>query len=247
MTILENVLPDSEDNKEQEHGEENYLETLVGEGKKYKTPAELAKAKVHADKHIETILNEKRELEAKYTALSEHQKTIKEIMDELKVSQGGGTSKETELNKEVKKEPEVDINKLIEQKLKEESNKRSAEEKAAILKQKLVTSFGDFKVASEAIRKYVDGDNDKFVAIDKLLQSDYEGAVELIKKKSGVDHASFSDKSSTKKVTMPSDSAGLTWSKCQEIRKKDPKTYKSLDFQMNMHKAAAANPNFLKS
>lgn len=245
MTILNDVLP-VDDNNNNPPEPEDYLAELVGDDKKYKTPSELAKAKVHADKHIDKLIAEKRELEAKYIASTEHAKTIQDIIKEL---QGGKTNESNSTPQNAPQTSPEDINKIIETKLQEVNAAKMREVQKETLKAKLTETFnGDFNLASEAIKKYVNGDSDKLIAIDKLLLSDYDDAVELIKKKSGIDKASFTDTTSTKKVTMPSNfGIGLTWSKCEEVRKNDPRRYKSLEFQTAMHKAAQANPNFLKS
>jgi hypothetical protein len=246
MTILNDVLPGTKPEGTPNDEPSSYLETFVGEGKKYKTPEDLAKAKAHADKHIETILAEKRELEAKFGALQEHQKTIHEIMEELKKGNQAGVQNIQQSPQSTPQTTTEDISTIVAKQIAEREALAARERLKEKLKADLTTSFGDFAVASDAIKKYVGNDQDKLVAIDKLLTTDFESAVKIIKEKSGVDGATFSDSNNTKKVTMPSGSAGLTWSKCEEIRKKDPKLYKSLNFQNLMHSAAQANPNFMK-
>lgn len=57
----------------------NYLEDLVGEGKKYKTPEELAKSRIHADLHIANL---EKELEGLRQEFSQT-KRLGDLVDQL--------------------------------------------------------------------------------------------------------------------------------------------------------------------
>ena len=64
----------------------NVLETLVGDGKKFKTPEDLAKGKVEADAFIETLKNQiglmKQEME-KLGATADRKEQLEKLMSSL--------------------------------------------------------------------------------------------------------------------------------------------------------------------
>lgn len=84
MNLLENTnqedLPQIDPNK-------NYLEELVGEGKKFKTVEDLARGKVESDLYIEHKNRAQDELRAEYTRLQNEYnsgQSLKELIDQLK-------------------------------------------------------------------------------------------------------------------------------------------------------------------
>ena len=59
-----NTLPDFDDNK-------NWYEELVGEGKKFRSPEDLAKGKAEADRYVKTLEHQKDEIRDMYLSLKE--------------------------------------------------------------------------------------------------------------------------------------------------------------------------------
>lgn len=79
-TFIDNNEPIIDPNKD-------YLAELVGENKKYKDPAELAKSKMYADHHIATLEREKQELLEDYKTLRQEfnsRAKIEELLDQMK-------------------------------------------------------------------------------------------------------------------------------------------------------------------
>jgi len=59
---------------------ENFTEALVGQGKKYETAEDAAKALYHSQRHIEKLEQEARERQAAFDAQSAEQKTVEQIL-----------------------------------------------------------------------------------------------------------------------------------------------------------------------
>lgn len=83
-----NLLDDTNQNDQiQIDQNKNYLEELVGEGKKFKTVEDLARGKAEADMYIEHFKKSQDELRSDYQRLREEYNagpTLKELIDQLK-------------------------------------------------------------------------------------------------------------------------------------------------------------------
>ncbi len=92
MNILDNT---NQNNQPQIDPNKDYLEELVGEGKKFKSPVDLARGKAESDLYIEHMKARMDELRQDYTKLHEEynagpklKETLDQYMQELKQSQG---------------------------------------------------------------------------------------------------------------------------------------------------------------
>lgn len=92
MNILDNT---NQNDQLQIDPNKNYLEELVGEGKKFKSPEDLAKGKAEADLYIEHMKARMDELRQDYGKLRDEynagpklKETLDQYMQELKQSQG---------------------------------------------------------------------------------------------------------------------------------------------------------------
>lgn len=74
-----NLLDENLDNQVDEN--KNYLEELVGEGKKFKSPEELAKGKFAADLHIANLERRQDELRTAYEKLADEYKAGAKLQD----------------------------------------------------------------------------------------------------------------------------------------------------------------------
>lgn len=108
------------------------LDDLVGEGKKYATVEELAKAYVHADHHISKVQAENNDLRVK----AEAAKSVDDILAGLKGTQGQQEPEQKDDTQDPDKSStgQVDIEKLLEQKLAErdQQSTQAANKKAVI-------------------------------------------------------------------------------------------------------------------
>lgn len=95
MNILEDT---NQNNQPQIDPNKDYLEELVGEGRKFKSNSELARGKAESDLYIEHMKARMDELRQDYTKLHEEynagpklKETLDQYMQELKQSQGANT------------------------------------------------------------------------------------------------------------------------------------------------------------
>lgn len=126
--------------------DKNYLEELVGEGKKFKDVSSLAKGKAEADMYIETLTR-------KLDALSEEvnkRKTAEEIADQLR-SQMADRSSSSENTHQSSLENEndgqnklsmADIEKLVEERLKKDKELSKAQQNVNTVNERLVKEYG---------------------------------------------------------------------------------------------------------
>lgn len=136
-----NILDTNNQNDPQIDPNKNYLEELVGEGKKFKSPEELARGKAESDMYIEHMKQRHDELREDYRKLHDEyntgpklKETLDQYMQELRQSQGNQLPPvqedksvpldETKLNDLVKQH--IAANKQLEA---EDTNAKSVESK----------------------------------------------------------------------------------------------------------------------
>lgn len=115
------------------------LEELVGEGKKYATVADLAKAHLHASAHIGTLEEEN----GQYRTKVEKAATIEEILAKLQPNgqQSPATTPATPLT-QATPDATPDLGKLVEEQFAALSKKRQEQENIEAFRQTLVNTFG---------------------------------------------------------------------------------------------------------
>lgn len=127
----------------------DYLSELVGEGKKFKDAADLAKGKAMADAFIEQLKTEQAELRKDYLALREEAQArpaVQELLDQLKDLKMQQTSNELPLVNDAttpaSMKPE-EIESLVSKKLQEIELTRKQEENLRSVEAKLKERFGE--------------------------------------------------------------------------------------------------------
>lgn len=129
----------------------NYLEELVGDGKKFKDVDALARGKAESDAFIENLKQEQKNLREDYQRLLEEKKTqarLEDIIDKLSKSQEkpnenpADTSGENRGDTKTVLDPEK-INSLIESKISETRSRERAEANLKLVKEKLSETYGN--------------------------------------------------------------------------------------------------------
>lgn len=250
-TILgENINQNSDENTNQDNiadkaAEKDYLAELIGEGKKFSTIEDAAKAlakkAAHADSFIETLKNEKRALEAELTGA----KKVEDILDALNIN-----------NKSEEKEDSFETNKFSEDNLRKEVQRLLNEEKEVEKKkveldkiktnqtkswELLSSEFNGIDNAKEIVKTYIGNDTTKANIINQLGSFKPEELVLFLKAyKNNVPSGSTigsETKLNISEFEMDSKNKGITWEQAKEIRKKNPKLYRSHKFQKLLHSA----------
>lgn len=227
--------------------EKNYLEELVGEGKKFKTPEELARGKAEADATIDFFKNQMDRLRDDYLKERETNTSragLEEILNEikqLKSASNTNNDEESGANGTDKNEPAFDPNKLQEivaQQLTAAEQRKQREQNRRIVVEKLQERFGsDYQKAlrdqtrrlglSEEVATQLAETSPaaflKTLGLDKQDDSD-----NFAPPRNQDNRGSFNQKSG--KIVPGS------WRYYEEIRKSDPKLYWSPKTQTQMLK-----------
>lgn len=230
----------------------DYLSEFVGEGKKFKTPADLAKAKAHSDAFIERL---QREANALRQELNTRAK-LEELMDRMSAnkdstgnvnSQGTQTSGENGQDGTATKNisPE-DIEKVIEARLAKREQEARIQNNVQTVKTRLQAEFGDNFVAELDSRTKELGLTREFVqdiakrepkALFRLLGIDGQNAAQ---KQQQNDIFSAPPRASVNTAGFGITNTGeKKFADFEKIRKEDPARYWSAQVQNELHKQAA--------
>lgn len=98
-----NLLDTNQDDQIQIDPNKNYLEELVGEGKKFKTPEELARGKFESDMYIDHMKSRHDELREDYKKLRDEYNagpSLKELIDQFKSTQGSNNDNTQRVNED---------------------------------------------------------------------------------------------------------------------------------------------------
>jgi hypothetical protein len=127
--------------------DKNYLEELVGDGRKFKSPEDLARGKYEADVHISNLERRMDEMRADYIRVSEEAKAAKrmeELLDKLDAS-GNLTSREPPHSNEDDKTAldMTNLDSILDSKLKERESKNREADNFKIVMNKVKEQYGD--------------------------------------------------------------------------------------------------------
>lgn len=206
---------------------------LVGEGKKYKTVDDLAKAYINADGFIETLKAENRELKERVTAA----KTVDDVLDRLQQQQTRTTS-------DTSAPSASDIAKLVEQTVTGLETQKVKNGNLKLADQKMKQMFGDkaaevFNTAAttpELRQVYMElaaVDPDKFVT---LFTGEKQGST-------GVDVGGGVNVTAQHSAPSPRVTTVGTKDFYDNVRRTNPSLYYSQDFQVSMDKMVRSNPD----
>lgn len=230
--------------------EANYLEELVGEGKRYKTAAELAKAKIHADAFIENLKTQTEELRTeldKRMALEEM--FLKTKNDDTKPVDPPIEDKTTaDPPKQVQADQsKVDESELIEKikaELKREAEQTSQAANFEVVKTRLLAELGE----SDKVNKFMDEQSQKLgFSVSELADIAAKSPTAFYNLMGLQNQTKASpDLSSTVKTEafQPSNSQPKPGTKAyyDKMRKESPRKYLSAAVQLEIHKAYMKDP-----
>jgi len=207
----------------------DYFSELVGEGRKYKTPADLGKAYAHADNLIGVLTKRSDEMRDEIVKMREEinsKAKVEDLMDQLSKRQLA--SSEQPKAKEAPK-PEINMDQvgdIIEQKFREVEELKRRKENTTLVTNRLKEAWGDGyqEVLKQKTQEL--GLTDTFV---KDLQGNYP---EVLFKTMGVAEAPTRDPyQAPPRNAMRNDSFApkgapkRTWAYYQELKKANPNIY----------------------
>lgn len=206
----------------------NYLEDLVGEGKKYKDAEALAKAVLHKDRHISTIEGENKTFRDELKVRT----TLEEFLDKMKTQEPQQTNRETPPDeKRQDSANQLDIEELLEKKLTERDSRTAAQRNLQDVQKVLEQTYGSSwktELRRKATELSVGEDflNDlastKPQAFLKLIEVDKTSEPEL----------------QNRTVRPSSESGKKNYAYYDKLRKEDPNRYLRPDVQNEMFSQA---------
>lgn len=232
--------------------EANYLEELVGEGKRYKTAAELAKAKIHADAFIENLKTQTEELRTELDRRMALEEMFLKTKDNDPKPVDPPTEDKTTADppKQVQADQsKVDESELIEKvkaELKREAEQTSRTANFEAVKTRLLEELGD----PDKVNKFMDERSKELgFSVSELADVAAKSPTafyNLLGLKKGT--TSSPDLPGTVKTealqTSPMSSQPKPGTKAyyDKMRKEDPRKYLSAAVQLEIHKAYMKDP-----
>ena len=219
---------------------QNYLDTFVGDGKKYSSAEDLAKAYSHADRHIVT-------LEDKLDETQDTNKILNEVLSELRkeepTTEEEAPGTEPAASSDTVRDEGVDDK--IAKALERNELIKQAKVNSAATMQLLVSHYGTKGDTITAIKTLVGEDTVLRNTIDHLGNTNPQMAFRAItgqdvpKTIPGPNTPGMNKEPSDPIAVKPAGiKTNLTWKEAMKLRKEDPRKYKSPKFQKELVDAA---------
>lgn len=224
----------------------NYLEELVGENKKFKSPEELAKGKWHSDRMIELQNKRLDDLRNDYLRVREENTAkakLEELIDQIKQQQMS-SSNTPPANEDGQRQPQYDLDQLkslMTDQIREEATRSQQTNNYNKVQAKLVERYGRnySNPLSDQLRNLGMSD----VQITDLAKSAPEAAIRLL----GLDAQPQRDNFQTPPQSQqrsdnfaPQGAKKRTWSYYQELKKANPDIYNDRKIANQMTQDAIA-------
>lgn len=232
--MTDNLLPEDEIDPNT-----NYLENLVGEGKKFKTPEDLARGKYEADLYVNTLTKRMDEMREDYAQLRKDYNSrakIEEVLDQQKTQQHASSENEP-LAKDVDRRPEIkpeDIANMFATEIqKHETSKREAENYRSV-QAKLKERFGSNK---EALKQHLDELDLSEEFVKELAKKSPKVVLRTLGLDQPPEREDFSPmpRSSLRRDSFAPKTQKRTWSYYQDLKKSNPDLYHSKEITNQLH------------
>lgn len=234
-----NLFADDQGNQPQTDPQKNYLEELVGDGKKFKTPEELARGKAEADAFIE-------QLKAEQAALRNELNTKLSMEQYIDKMAGTGTSNTQTPNEPNGNQGEnlqglkpEDVERLIDQRVSAREAERIQAENLRTVKDTLSQQLGsDFTIKLKQIGQAVGMSEDDMT---DMAKSRPKALIALVQAQAGSQQTQKQDLFSPPSgVNLPRGNTPVdrTQAYYDQLKARDPKEYWSPATQNQLHKDA---------
>jgi hypothetical protein len=239
--MTENLMDDNP-TEPQIDPNKNYFEELVGEGKKFKSPEELARGKYESDTYIKHLERGRDELRGDYLKLREEYNSrakLEELIDQLSKQQL--TSSETPPANEGTR-PAYDpkeIESLVSSKIQEHELTKRQEDNFSLIRNKLQQRYGnDYK---DAVKKQIDDLGITEADLNEMARKQPKVLIRTLGLDQEVQREEFQ---SPPRPNQRSDSFApslqkRTWAHYEKMRKEEPDRYYSPQVQVQMHQDQA--------
>lgn len=221
-------------------GQTAALNDLVGDGKKFKTVEDLAKAKLESDNFIESLKRENKEMREDLSA----RLTVEQALAKAREAGTVETPKPTE-NTPTQQRQEPDLNTQIEQALNKRDQARTVQSNIEIVTNKMTEVYGSVDKAAENISTKSKELGMSVEALQQMAATNPKAFFKLV----GIDDKPqpttptsswqrAKNPAAMKAVSGESTVQAGSYKWYQELRRSDPATYYSPRVQLQMDKDA---------
>lgn len=214
------------------------FEDLVGEGKKFSSPDELARAKMEADAFIEKLKNETAEMRAELQS----RLTLEELMEKIPSAQPAPSANHDQLNAPDKgqepgsPEPVVDITETVKSLLAEEKQKERREANIEKTRQGLKERFGpDYNQKLATIAEQLEVSKEFLTGMAATSPSGFLKLIDSVAAPDDKRPMATPPASSTNPAAAAASGVKKNNAYYRELRRTDPKRYFSRQVQNEMH------------
>ena len=230
---VEGDIPNQEVVPEQK--EEDFIQNLVGDDKKYKTANDLAKAYHHANMHID-------ELKSDLDEYKGGKELLNEVLDEIR-SSNTEEREEVSVAQKTQIEPRIqtdNVAKIVDEEFAKREVLAAKKANVETSMNKLREMYGSDTNVKVAVSKAIGNDGNVKRVIDDLSKTSPDSMVKFITGISPVEQAPQSNTPGVDASAAPpiAFEGELTWTKCREVRKSNPKLYSSPQFRLQIEAAA---------
>lgn len=220
--------------------DKDYLAELVGEGKKFKTPLDMARGKVEADNFIEALKREKEELRTEYLKIKDEAASrakLEDLIDQLSKAQRPASSEHTPAN--VDNQPKFDPTQLESLVANEyQKNKKLEKEQAnfRMVQDKLKEKYGDnFATVLQTQMEDLDLTAEQVNTLARTSPKAFFNTMELNEARK--DQFQSPVNSSTRSnAFQQKGSQKRTWQYYQDMKQKNPNLYLDPKTNLQMYK-----------
>lgn len=241
---MTDLLSGGSDNVPHIDPNKDYLPELVGEGKKFKTPQELARGKYEADMFIETLKRQQDDLRAEYTKLREESMArakFEELVDRLDKAKPPESNPLTDVNLDNKK-PAFDLDPakladLIDSKMEAREDSRRKEQNYKLVEGRLREAYGDS--FPRILKEQMEELNLSKDYINDLARQSPEAFFRTMGLQEQVRKDPFSPPPRSNRISDNFNTKGQpkrTWTYYQDLKKANPKVYFDPKTTTQMHK-----------
>jgi hypothetical protein len=221
--------------------DKNYFQELVGDGKKFKTPEDLAKGKFEADQYIKILERTRDEMRDDYLKLREDYQSrakLEELIDQMKNQQQSSSDTTHTANDD--KKPVFDpkeIESLVSSKIQEHESTRRQAENYNLIKSKLQERYGESY--KEVLKTQIEALDITENELNDMARQKPKFLMKTLGLDTPVSKESFQSPISSNQRTdnfSPSASKKRTWSYYQNLKRDNPKLYQDPKTQVQMQK-----------
>lgn len=223
-------------------------DSLVGEGKKFKTVEDLAKGKVEADAFIEKLKTELKEIRTMAEGKLNAETALQELRDEIKTLREGRVERPKD-NTSPELTP-TDVQTLVEQTITSRESQKTAEQNILEANSKMVEVFGTTQAAQAHLQARAKELNVGTSWLKDMAAKSPQGFLDLMNVGKAKDGASGSFVQGSVNPdalrALPNGQAPKEGSRAyfDKLRKEKPAEWMSAAVQLQMHKAAKEGKYF---